>query len=80
MDLELQANNDYYIKVFNFYCNKIVLKIPYSGPIAKKLSGLYLTQYTTLDGHQKYAAVTQMEPTDARRMVKSNHNPYKNFP
>ncbi|KAI1719438.1 peptidase family m1 domain-containing protein [Ditylenchus destructor] len=57
LDAELSKDQEYYIK------------IPYSGPIAKKLSGLYLTQYTTLAGKHKFAAVTQMEPTDARRMA-----------
>uniref|UniRef100_A0A183BZM7 Peptidase_M1 domain-containing protein n=1 Tax=Globodera pallida TaxID=36090 RepID=A0A183BZM7_GLOPA len=51
------------------------LRIRYSGPIASKLSGLYLTSYTTLSGEHKCAAVTQMEPTDARRMVPSFDEP-----
>ncbi|KAL3101234.1 hypothetical protein niasHT_027990 [Heterodera trifolii] len=55
--------------------NHYALRIPYSGPIASKLSGLYLTTYTTLSGEHKCAAVTQMEPTDARRMVPSFDEP-----
>ncbi|KAH7711631.1 peptidase family M1 containing protein, partial [Aphelenchoides avenae] len=57
LDGELKQGHIYY------------LKFTYSGPIDTKLSGLYLTQYTTSNGKQRYAAVTQMEPTDARRMV-----------
>jgi hypothetical protein len=57
LDGELQSGQDYY------------LKFAYSGPIDTKLSGLYLTQYSSAEGKQRYAAVTQMEPTDARRMV-----------
>uniref|UniRef100_A0AC35FYB5 Aminopeptidase n=1 Tax=Panagrolaimus sp. PS1159 TaxID=55785 RepID=A0AC35FYB5_9BILA len=41
----------------------------YSGYITNKLAGLYLTTYQDIDGKMHYAAVTQMEPTDARRMV-----------
>ena len=37
--------------------------------IDSKLAGLYLTHYADKNGAQRYAAVTQMEPTDARRMV-----------
>uniref|UniRef100_A0A915D487 Aminopeptidase N n=1 Tax=Ditylenchus dipsaci TaxID=166011 RepID=A0A915D487_9BILA len=63
------------VKVIKVTANETLEKVffelddPYSGPIAKKLSGLYLTQYTTLEGKKKYAAVSQMEPTDARRVV-----------
>uniref|UniRef100_A0A914DTK8 Aminopeptidase n=1 Tax=Acrobeloides nanus TaxID=290746 RepID=A0A914DTK8_9BILA len=41
----------------------------YTGTIDSKLAGLYLTHYADKNGAQRYAAVTQMEPTDARRMV-----------
>uniref|UniRef100_A0AC34G0I6 Aminopeptidase N-like N-terminal domain-containing protein n=1 Tax=Panagrolaimus sp. ES5 TaxID=591445 RepID=A0AC34G0I6_9BILA len=41
----------------------------YTGYITNKLAGLYLTTYQDVDGKMHYAAVTQMEPTDARRMV-----------
>uniref|UniRef100_A0A914V3A9 Aminopeptidase n=1 Tax=Plectus sambesii TaxID=2011161 RepID=A0A914V3A9_9BILA len=44
--------------------------LTYSGPISSEvLSGLYLSSYVAADGQTRYLAVTQMEPTDARRMV-----------
>ncbi|KAI6216205.1 Aminopeptidase N [Aphelenchoides fujianensis] len=57
LDGELQKDQEYY---FN---------IPYSGPITSLLSGLYLTTYNDANGRQRYAAVTQMEPTDCRRFA-----------
>ncbi|KAI6237348.1 Aminopeptidase N [Aphelenchoides besseyi] len=63
LDKELVQGQDYY---FN---------IVYSGPISTGLSGLYLTTYTNADGLQRYAAVTQMEPTDARRFAPSFDEP-----
>ncbi|CAG9535797.1 unnamed protein product [Cercopithifilaria johnstoni] len=45
------------------------LQIAYSGPIHMKLAGLYLSRYQNDQDITRYAAVTQMEPTDARRMV-----------
>uniref|UniRef100_A0A7E4VIV5 Aminopeptidase n=1 Tax=Panagrellus redivivus TaxID=6233 RepID=A0A7E4VIV5_PANRE len=41
----------------------------YGGAISNKLAGLYVTSYHDAKGETHYAAVTQMEPTDARRMV-----------
>uniref|UniRef100_A0A1I8AA34 Aminopeptidase n=1 Tax=Steinernema glaseri TaxID=37863 RepID=A0A1I8AA34_9BILA len=46
-----------------------LFEIKYTGPIDKKLAGLYLSHYTDEDGDVRYAAITQCEPTDARRMV-----------
>ncbi|CAD5224246.1 unnamed protein product [Bursaphelenchus okinawaensis] len=57
LDAQLQQDQEYYFL------------LPYSGPIDSKLSGLYLTQYSDANGRQRYAAVTQMEPTDARRFA-----------
>lgn len=51
------------------------IRIPYSGSISTKLSGLYLTQYHSLDGKHRCAAVSQMEPTDSRKMVPSFDEP-----
>ncbi|WKY12408.1 hypothetical protein Q1695_003749 [Nippostrongylus brasiliensis] len=45
------------------------LKVNYTGLISDTLGGLYQATYTQADGTVKIAAVTQMEPTDARRMV-----------
>ncbi|VDK59693.1 unnamed protein product [Cylicostephanus goldi] len=49
------------------------LKLVYAGLISNKLGGLYQTTYTENDGSKKWllrvAAVTQMEPIDARSMV-----------
>ncbi|CAK5073542.1 unnamed protein product [Meloidogyne enterolobii] len=53
-----------------------IIRIPYTGPIATKLAGLYLTTYTTLAGEHKFAAVTQMVPTGARRMVPCFDEPH----
>lgn len=44
------------------------LQFTYSGSFGS-LTGLYLTQYVEKSGTQRYAAVTQMEPTYARQMV-----------
>ncbi|VDM81868.1 unnamed protein product [Strongylus vulgaris] len=44
------------------------LKLGYSGPISTILLGLYRTTYTE-DGTEKVAAVTHMEPIEARYMV-----------
>ncbi|KAE9554353.1 hypothetical protein FO519_002412 [Halicephalobus sp. NKZ332] len=46
-----------------------IFQFRYKGPISNKLAGLYLTTYKDPEGQNHYAAVTQMEPTDARRMV-----------
>ncbi|KAK6052870.1 peptidase family M1 [Cooperia oncophora] len=48
---------------------EIVLKVNYTGLISNTLGGLYQATYTTANGTTKIAAVSQMEPTDARRMV-----------
>ncbi|PIO62319.1 peptidase family M1, partial [Teladorsagia circumcincta] len=48
---------------------KILLKVVYSGLISDTLGGLYQATYKDTDGTAKIVAVSQMEPTDARRMV-----------
>ncbi|KAK6014124.1 hypothetical protein OSTOST_20527 [Ostertagia ostertagi] len=48
---------------------KILLKVVYSGLISDTLGGLYQATYKDTDGTTKIVAVSQMEPTDARRMV-----------
>ncbi|KAM3717105.1 Aminopeptidase [Dirofilaria immitis] len=45
------------------------LRMTYSGPIHMKLAGLYLSRYQNDQDMTRFVAVTQMEPTDARRMV-----------
>ncbi|CAI2353453.1 unnamed protein product [Caenorhabditis sp. 36 PRJEB53466] len=62
-------------KVF-FHLNSAVgptsnatLKIGYSGRLRTDMTGLYQTTYTNSKGEKKMAAVTQMEPIYARRMV-----------
>uniref|UniRef100_A0A0M3ITZ1 Peptidase_M1_N domain-containing protein n=1 Tax=Ascaris lumbricoides TaxID=6252 RepID=A0A0M3ITZ1_ASCLU len=57
LDDELRPGEEYYFQLL------------YTGEFDKQLSGLYLSQYTDGTGKRKYAAVTQMQPTDARRMV-----------
>jgi len=46
-----------------------ILQFRYTGPILRKLAGLYLTTYKDPEDKVHYAAVTQMAPTDARRFV-----------
>ncbi|VBB27155.1 unnamed protein product, partial [Acanthocheilonema viteae] len=57
LDGKLERGQEYY------------LQIAYSGPIHMKLAGLYLSRYQNDQDTTRYLAVTQMEPTDARRMV-----------
>uniref|UniRef100_A0A0R3RW20 Aminopeptidase n=1 Tax=Elaeophora elaphi TaxID=1147741 RepID=A0A0R3RW20_9BILA len=57
LDGKLEKDQEYY------------LQIAYSGPIHMKLAGLYLSRYQNDQDMTRYVAVTQMEPTDARRMV-----------
>ncbi|GMT10969.1 hypothetical protein PFISCL1PPCAC_2266, partial [Pristionchus fissidentatus] len=47
----------------------IYLKIKYSARILDILGGLYVNTYKDAAGNTKLLAMTQMEPTDARRMV-----------
>ncbi|XP_014206049.1 puromycin-sensitive aminopeptidase [Copidosoma floridanum] len=44
-----------------------VLRMEFQGHINDKLRGFYRSKYTSIDGTEKYAAVTQFEATDARR-------------
>ncbi|CAD6195358.1 unnamed protein product [Caenorhabditis auriculariae] len=48
---------------------QVQLKIGYEGKISSDLGGLYQTTYTDLDGKNRTAVTTQMEPTMARKMV-----------
>lgn len=43
------------------------LFIDFTGELNDKLKGFYRSKYTGTDGNEKYCAVTQFEPTDARR-------------
>lgn len=45
------------------------LKLKFRGTLRTDMTGLYQTTYTTSKGEVKIAAVTQMEPIYARRMV-----------
>ncbi|CAJ0939306.1 unnamed protein product, partial [Mesorhabditis belari] len=49
--------------------SNVVLTLIYTGPIDNSLGGLYQSRYKHTDGVEKIIATTQMEPTDARRMV-----------
>lgn len=42
------------------------LDITFSGPLPDSMKGFYRTKYKTLNGEERYSAVTQFEPTDAR--------------
>jgi puromycin-sensitive aminopeptidase len=45
-----------------------VLSLEFAGTLNDKLKGFYRSKYTSADGQEeRYAAVTQFEPTDARR-------------
>lgn len=57
LDGELRKGEDYYFQ------------LRYFGPIDKLLAGMYLSRYKDEDGKLRLVAATQMEPTDARRMV-----------
>uniref|UniRef100_A0A0N5A7P6 Aminopeptidase n=1 Tax=Syphacia muris TaxID=451379 RepID=A0A0N5A7P6_9BILA len=54
---KLEKGETYYIVIY------------YSGIIGNKLAGLYLSRYLDDNGNERLLAATQMEPTDARRMV-----------
>jgi puromycin-sensitive aminopeptidase len=43
------------------------LKIEFTGTLNEKMAGFYRSSYTTPSGEKRWAAVTQFEPTDARR-------------
>ncbi|XP_022253122.1 puromycin-sensitive aminopeptidase-like [Limulus polyphemus] len=43
------------------------LYLEFCGVLNEKMKGFYRSKYTTLEGEVRYAAVTQFEPTDARR-------------
>ncbi|XP_044168747.1 puromycin-sensitive aminopeptidase-like isoform X1 [Acropora millepora] len=46
---------------------KCQLHLDYTGELNDKMKGFYRSKYTSVDGEEKYCAVTQFEPTDARR-------------
>lgn len=46
---------------------RALLSLEFTGEINDKMKGLYRSKYTSPDGEEKYAAVTQFEATDARR-------------
>lgn len=43
------------------------LSIKFKGELNDKLRGFYRSQYTDIDGHERFMASTQFEATDARR-------------
>ncbi|KAK7112907.1 hypothetical protein V1264_012283 [Littorina saxatilis] len=46
---------------------KGVLQLSFTGQLNDKMKGFYRSKYTTPDGKERFAAVTQFEATDARR-------------
>lgn len=44
-----------------------VLELTFDGVLSDKMKGFYRSKYQAPDGQERYAAVTQFEPTDARR-------------
>ncbi|XP_069118201.1 endoplasmic reticulum aminopeptidase 2-like [Argopecten irradians] len=46
--------------------NNVNITLKFEGKLEKKLSGLYLSNYTTPEGDVKYLATTQFEATGAR--------------
>ena len=72
LDGDLEKDKEYIFQVWYLkLMHKFIFdfQFRYKGPISNKLAGLYLTTYNDPEGKSHYAAVTQMEPTDARRMV-----------
>ncbi|UMM35591.1 hypothetical protein L5515_008142 [Caenorhabditis briggsae] len=72
---KVDDKQDTYEKIF-FNLDKTVepttdaiLKVFFGAPLRTDMSGLYQTTYTNSQGAVKMAAVTQMEPVYARRMV-----------
>ncbi|XP_076372940.1 puromycin-sensitive aminopeptidase-like protein [Tachypleus tridentatus] len=45
------------------------LYLEFSGVLNEKMKGFYRSKYMSLEGEVRYAAVTQFEPTDARRAL-----------
>ncbi|KAK3888299.1 hypothetical protein Pcinc_007638 [Petrolisthes cinctipes] len=43
------------------------LSLSFSGELNDKMKGMYRSKYTSVDGEERYSAVTQFEATDARR-------------
>ncbi|XP_069970729.1 puromycin-sensitive aminopeptidase isoform X1 [Penaeus vannamei] len=46
---------------------KAKLSMAFNGELNDKMKGLYRSKYTSVNGEERYSAVTQFEATDARR-------------
>lgn len=73
--LPLQATVDAARQILRFDLEQALapgeyrLRLDYSGRIAAQPQGLYYDRYPTANGQDKRLLATQMEPTDARRLL-----------
>ncbi len=63
----LEDREELHVKLPRIIKGRAVLKISYEGVINDLMIGFYRSRYVTVDGEEKYIAVTQFEEQEARR-------------